>query len=121
MDEYRKRRRTFRKTYSLPDGSISVLFPKFISELRAVSEDQGTDSVVELISRLQGICLAEGIKPDWSRWEDHEVKQERLRIERLERASRLADARARKREERRRLGADFPDRVKKVRNRLADF
>lgn len=116
-----KRRRTFRKVYPLPDGSISVMFPKFITELKAIADEHGTDSIQELISRLQGLCLSEGIKPNWGKWEPHEEKREKQIIAEKERASRLADARARRREELKRLGAEFPDRVKKTRNRLADF
>lgn len=119
--EQTRRRRTFRKVYDLPDGNITVLFPKFITELKAVADSLGTDSVQEVLSRLQGLCLAEGIKPNWGKWEDHEVKQERIRLAELDRASRLADARRRRAEERKRMGADFPNRVAKVRKRLADF
>lgn len=121
MEIKRHRRRALSKVYPMPNGSMTVTFPKFISELKAVSDFYKLESVPELISRLQAVCLAEGLRPEYRNWEPEDTRAERILKEQRERASRLADARARKKAERERLGADFPDRVKNLRNKLGDF
>lgn len=115
------RRRTFRKVYDLPDGNITVLFPKFISELKGVADHHQTDSVKELISVLQGLCLSEGVKPNWGKWTANDLKQEKIEKDMKERAARMRDAKIRRLEEREELGASFPDRAKQARKALGDY
>lgn len=121
METGRYRRRTLKKTYELPNGTISVLFPKFISELFAVSLDLKTDSVKEIISNLQGMCLAEGLKPEYGKWTNEDRNRESRDMLARDKELRVSGAKERKEAEKKKLGADFPERVKMTRNRLGDF
>lgn len=121
METEVKMRRQFRKVFDLPSGNISVHFPKIITDIYALKLHYKTDSIEELISILQGLCLAEGIRPQWQKITQPELTQEMKTKRMRERALRLCDARARKKAEREAIGASFPDRVKKTREKLGDY
>lgn len=108
------------KVYDLGDGTISITFPKFISELMAIAQNYKTDSIKELTSILQGECLAKGIRPVWKKWEQKDANRAKRVIGRAEQACRnvqreeaLAKARAD-------VGMSFPERVAVARKLKGD-
>lgn len=115
-----KSRRSMSKVYDVGNGTISITFPKFISELMAVAQAHETDSIKEITSILQGMCLSQGIKPVWNKWTQEDENKRKRVIGRAEQACRnvqreeaLAKARAD-------VGMSFPERVAVARKLKGD-
>lgn len=117
----RKKRRSIAKVYDLPYGNISVRFPYFVSELFAVANHYKTDSVKELISMLQGMCLSEGLRPDWSKLTSKEAYKIAASLKKRDKELRAVQRKEGLEKDKKNLFADFPTRVKKTREGMGDF
>lgn len=111
---------SLRKTYDLGEGCINVTFPAFISQLKAVSDELEEFDVKQLIAKLQGMCIAEGVRPTWKKW-DQEDHTRRIRETRqMEREARLKQKQESLEESRASVAMSFPDRVKATRKIRGD-
>lgn len=117
----RDRDRFFRKVYDLDDSNITIMFPHVVTQLVALKRAYGDLPMSRMISILQGVCLAEGITPTYSKVSVEEKrKMEKLKRDR-ETAARRQMAKERLEEERREMGGAFPDRIKNVRKKMGDY